>query len=188
MAAAWVLPCTLKPPIASDALRGEAEVAHHRDLGVQQGRQVSGALAAALQLHRLHASLAHQAQARAGCLAGIDMEAAVRQVDDDGQAGAGPDHRRPVMRHVVEGDLQCGVVAQQHLAQGVAHQQGVDAPGGGHPGGGDVVGGHDDQALVVAAGAAEHLEGRQVSHGAESSQAPPDRGAKNRVPVKGSRS
>ena len=50
-------------------------------------------------------------------------------------------HRPAVVEHLLHGHRHGGIIAQHHIAQGVAHQHHIDAAGIDQPGDADIIGG-----------------------------------------------
>ena len=125
-------------------LRREAEVAHHRDLGVDDGLDHRQALAPALELHGLGAGPDERGGVADGVLDRGGVVAQPRQVADDERLWPrdraprtpGPGDGGGVVGHVVDGDLEGVVVAEHHHGDGVADEDQVDAGLVGHPGAG----------------------------------------------------
>ena len=109
-----------------DRLRREAQMAHHRDLGVEDGRDRVEPLAAALELHRAGAG-ADQRRRVADRLLARHVVAHPRQVAHDERPRLRARHRTDVVRHVLGGDLQRVVVAEHDHRERVAHEDHVDA-------------------------------------------------------------
>jgi len=109
-----------------DGLGGQAEVAHDRDLGVEDGLDHGQALATALELDRAGAG----PDQLGGVLHGLlrrDVVAHPRQVAHDQRAGPGPGHRGGVVGQVVDGHLEGVLVAEHDHGDRVADQDQVDA-------------------------------------------------------------
>ena len=137
-----------------DGLGREAEVAHHRDLGVEDRLDGAEALAAALELHRRRAG-ADELGRVADRLLGGDVVAEPRQVTDEQGPGLGPGGGRDMVGHVVDRDLERVLVAEDDHGQRVADQDHVDPGGVGDPGRREVVGGHHHQGRPVALAGAD---------------------------------
>ena len=139
-------------------LRGEAEVAHHGDLGVDEGLDHRQALAPALELHGLGAG-PDELGAVADRLDRGRVVAHPRQVGDDQRLGAVVARRgraqaagdgTGVVGQVVDRDLERVLVAEHDHGHRVAHQDQVDPGLVGHAGTRGVVGrDHDERAAVV---------------------------------------
>ena len=127
-AASSFLPCTRKPPSVLTDCGREAEVAHHRDLGVEDGVDRVEALAAALELHRGGAG-AHEAGRVGDGVLAPEVVAHPRQVGDDQRARLRARDRAGVVRHVVDGDVQRVVVPEHDHRHRVADEDHVDAGG-----------------------------------------------------------
>ena len=99
-------------------------MAHHRHLGVDEGLHHVDPLAAPLQLHRLgpgpdqSGGVAHRVLDR-------DVVAHPRHVAHDQRPGLGPGHGGDVVGHVVDGDLQSVVVAEDDHGEAVADEDDV---------------------------------------------------------------
>ena len=131
-----------------DGLRGEPEVSHHGDLGVDDRLDHRQPLAAALELHALRPG----PDELGGVLHGLDLGGVVahpRQVGDDERlrldalrcrARQATGHGRGVVGEVVDGDLQGVVVAEHDHGDGVTDEDQVHPRLVGHPRAGRVVG------------------------------------------------
>jgi hypothetical protein len=141
----------LEPAHGVERLRRQAEVAHHRDLGVDQGLDDRQALAAAFQLHGLGTGPDERRRVADG-LVDRGVVAHPGQVAHDewrravgGRGGEAPPDGGRVVGDVVDAHLQGVVVAQDHHRHGVADQDHVDAGGMRLARAGGVVGGDHDQ-------------------------------------------
>ena len=143
---------TLDPETAHgvDRLRGQTDMAHDRDLGVDEGLDHRDALTTALELDALGTGpdecrgVAHRVLDR-------DVVAEPRHVGDDQRRGRGPGHRCRVMRHIGHRDLQGVVVAEHDHGDGIADQDEIDAGGIGHARTRCVIGGDHHQWDIATA-------------------------------------
>ena len=110
-----------------DALRREAQVAHHRDAGRENTLDAFPDFGAAFQLHGVGAAFLHDANGRAQRLARRALIRAKRHIHDHQRPLHGPHHGLRVVYHLVQGDGQRGFVAGHHVRGGVADEQHVDA-------------------------------------------------------------
>ena len=96
-------------PVAADgvlALRGEADVGHHRDAGAGDRLDLRGDAAAALELDGVRAALLHEPDGGAQRLGRALLVRAERQVADDQRALGGADHRAYQGEQLVDGDRE----------------------------------------------------------------------------------
>ncbi len=137
-ACSTALPWHLEPTHGVDRLRGQADVGHHRDLGIEDGAHHWEPFAAPLELDRLGTTLPHQTPGVAHGFLDRDVIAHPGEVAHHEAVGLGTGHRCGVLHHDVEVDEQCLVVAVDHVGQRVTDQddvhpglRGDDAPRGG---------------------------------------------------------
>ena len=116
----------LEPAQGVDGLRGETDVAHDGHLGVDDGLDHVDALAATLELHGLGTSADQHRGVPHRVLDGR-VVAHPRHVADDQRPGLGPRHGTDVVRHVVDGDLQRVVIAEDDHGHAVPDENDVDA-------------------------------------------------------------
>ena len=107
-----------------DRLGSETDMAHHRDLGVDDLLDHRESLASALELHRVRTG-PHQPSGIANRLLRRDVVAHPGQVGDDVAVGLGPGDRRRVVHHVVDRHLQGVVVPEHDHGDGVADENEV---------------------------------------------------------------
>ena len=122
------------------AHRRDADVALHRDAGLDDRLDVLGVVLVAFALHHFGIGLVHEAAGVLDRLLLGDVEAPVRHVDH-----AEPEFRAAVDRlrhdhHFVEADCDGALVSEQDHAAGVGHAQDVHAEAIGDDGGAVVVG------------------------------------------------
>ena len=115
----------LEPAHGVHGLRGQADVAHDRDLGVEDGLDHGQALAAPFELDRLGAG-PDQAGGVADGVLDAQVVAEPRHVGDDHGVGLDPGHGGDVVGHVVDGDRQGVVVPEDDHGERVADQDHVD--------------------------------------------------------------
>ncbi len=116
----------LEPTHGMDRLRRQADVAHHRNLRVDDLLDHRQSLATALELHRMGAG-PHQLGRVAHRLLGRHVVAHPRQVADDVAVGLGPRHRSGVVDHVVDRHLEGVVVAEDDHRDRVTDEDEVGA-------------------------------------------------------------
>ena len=119
-------PLNPEPAQGVNRLGGQADVAHDRNLGRNQGFDHQDSPGAPLQFHGLRAGADEPGGIADGVL-GRHVVTQPRQVGHDEGVGLGPGNSRGVMNHVVDGDAERVRVAQDHHRQGITHQQHVDA-------------------------------------------------------------
>ena len=107
------------------SLRGEADMADHRDSALGQQPDGRRHRFAALELDRRAAGLLHHPRAACERLLGRALIASERHVDRDQGVPASAHHRRAVRAHHVERDGDGRGKAVDHLAKAVADQQHV---------------------------------------------------------------
>ena len=83
---------------------------------------------------------------------GIHMKGEVGHVGDDQSPGTGPHHRGGVRHHLIEGHRQGGLVPEDHVPQGISHQNEVDAGFVENTRGEHVVGSEANQATLALLG------------------------------------
>ena len=138
-----------------DRLGSEADVAHDRDAGVDDGADGVSAFYAALKLDRGDAGFLHQAH---GVAHGVDvggLVAAEGHVRDDEGALGGIGHGAGHGDHLVDGQRDGGVAAVDDVGGGVADEQNVDAGVVEDAGGHHVIGRQGGNLLAVALGCLE---------------------------------
>ena len=101
-------------------------MAHHRDLGVEDGAHRVEPLAPTFELHRAGAGADERRRVADGLLA-RHVVAHPRQVADDERLRLRARDRADVVRHVVDGDVQRVVVAEHDHRERVADEDHVDA-------------------------------------------------------------
>ena len=143
-----------------DRLGGQADVAHHRDLGVDQCPHHGRPDGATLELDAPGAG-PDQGGGVADGVGHVDVVAEPRQVADDQRPRLGTGHGGHVVGHVGDGHLQGVLVAEDDIGHRVAHEDHVDAGGIDDAGAGGVVGGDHHQGLVAVA----DLAGAHLRHG-----------------------
>ena len=128
-------------------LRGEADVAHHRDAGADdRARAADRGRAAALELDRVAAGLLDHPHRGGDRLLVADLVGAERQVADQQRRAQAAAHGAREHEHVVELDRGGGVVAEHGRGGRVADEHEVDAGRLGGAGARVVVGGdHHDR-------------------------------------------
>ena len=109
-----------------DGLRREADVAHHRDLGVEDRPDRFDAFAPAFELHRAGAG-PDQCGRVADGLAPGDVVAEPREVAHDQRPRSRTGDRGDVVGHVLGRDLQRVVVSEHDHREGVADEDHVGA-------------------------------------------------------------
>jgi flavin-dependent dehydrogenase len=109
------------------ALRGQADVAHHRDAGGDQPLDELGVDRTALELDRVAAALLHQLAGVADALLDRCLVRHERHVADDMCTPGTARYRTAVVRDLVERHRQGGVVALDDHAERVAHEEHVRA-------------------------------------------------------------
>ena len=112
-----------EPAEAVHALRGEADVRHHRDAGRRQRGDLVGHPLAALQLDRVRAGLLEEARRGGEGLCGASLVAAERQVGDYQRMRRTAHHAADQRDQLVDGHRHGGVVAVHHVGGGVADQE-----------------------------------------------------------------
>ena len=128
----------------------QAEVAHDRDFGPDDRLDGREAGPAALELHGLRAG-ADEGGGVAHRVIGREVVAHPRHVAQDQAARLGPGHRRGVVRHDVDVDVQRVLVAEHVVGHRVADQDDVGAGFGHDPRTRLVVGrDHHDGGVAVA--------------------------------------
>ena len=134
-----------------DALGREAEVAHDRDAGVDDGLDAGADLGAAFELDAVAGCLGHEAAGveHGGLVGGL--VAHVGHVADEPAVGGAAAHGGGVADHVVHRDRQGGVEAEHGHAEAVANEDDVDA-------------GLLDQVGHGVVVAGDHGEGRALRH------------------------
>ena len=131
-------------------LRGQPDVAHDRDLGVEQRLDHGQTLTASFELDALGAGanedgrVAHRVLDR-------HVVAHPGQIADDEGPRLGARHRSGVMGDVVDRDLQGVVVAQHHHGHRITHEDHVGACGVDHTCPGGVVCGEHHERLSTEA-------------------------------------
>ena len=141
-----------QPAERVDRLRREPDVAHHRDLGVEDRLDRVDALVATFELHRAGAR-AHERGRVADRLLARDVVAHPRQVADDECLRLRARDRGDVVRHVVDGDVERVVVTEHDHRQRVADEDHVDPGFVDDARGGRVVGrDHDERCARALAG------------------------------------
>ena len=133
-----------------DRLRRQAEVAHHRDAGLDEQAHRLGDARAALQLDGLRAALLEHAAGVAQGVGGAGLVAHERHVGDDVRLAGGADDGLHVVQHLVHGHGDRGVVAEDDVAEAVADEDERDAGLFDEAGGRVVVGGDHDDLLAAS--------------------------------------
>ena len=108
-----------------------------------------GDVLAAFEFDGLCAALLEQARGVAEGVFGAALEAAEGHVGDDVRAFRGPDDGLHVVHHLVHRDGDCGVVAEDDVAEAVADEDEGDAGLFGEAGRGVFVGGDHDDLLAA---------------------------------------
>ena len=129
-------------------LRGQADVAHHRDAGAPHGRRPAHGFAAALELDRVGPRLLDEAAGVSNSLLVRHLVAHERQVADHQRAVAAASNGTGEDQQLIHGGTDRGhrVVAKHVVRRRVADEHEVDAAPVDDPGGGMVVGrDHDDR-------------------------------------------
>ena len=123
------VPAALHPETAEgvDALRGEADVGHHRDAGRGQRRDLLGDPLAALQLDRMRAGFLHEPDRGGERGGGSGLVAAERQVGDHQRVRCAAHHATHQRDQLVDRDRHRGVVAVDDVGGRVTDQQHRDA-------------------------------------------------------------
>ena len=104
-------------------------MAHHRDLGVEDGFDGSDARRlAAFDLHRMRAGL-DEASGVAHRFLDRDVVREIGHVADDERARRAANGGARVVEHVVDGDAERVGIAEDHHAEGVADEDDVGAGG-----------------------------------------------------------
>ena len=140
------------------ALRGETDVGHDRDAGLDHGPDGLGVVSAALDLDGVRQSLLEEPDAGGHCLPGGDLVAAERQVRHHQRALGRPAHRPAQGQELVHRDGKAGLVAEHVVGSGVAHQQDFDSGLIKDLGGVLLVGGQHGKALAVVLGLLEVVD------------------------------
>ena len=109
-----------------DRLRGEADMAHHRDAAPGEERDRLGHLLAAFELYRQAAGLGHDPGGGAERVRWRRLIRPKRQIHDNRRVARRPHHRSAMRDHHVEGHGQRAVEAVDHHRQAVADQEQVD--------------------------------------------------------------
>ena len=123
-------------------------MAHHWDLGVDDLLDHRESLTPALKLHRVRTGT-HQPSSVAHRLLLGNVVTHPRQIADDVAVGLGPSHRRGVMHHVVDRDLEGVVVAEHHHRDRIADQDQIGTGFACDASTGGVVGGDHDEGLTT---------------------------------------
>ena len=110
-----------------DALRREADVAHHRDARIHHQPDLGADLRPALQLHRVHAALFQEATGIFERLMDIALIAHEGHVADQEREAGAALHRAAVVEHLVHGDGQRVLMPKDDHRERVADQDRVDA-------------------------------------------------------------
>ncbi len=109
-----------------DRLRRQANVAHHRDAGLYKSSDRVGHAYAAFELDRVRARFGHEATGVAQRLLGSNLERHKRHVGDDQRMrGTAHDGTR-VVKHVIHGDGQCRIMAENDHPERIAHENRID--------------------------------------------------------------
>ena len=146
-----------------DRLRRQADVPHHRDLGLDDRIDHRHPLATSLQLHGLSPGPDEGGRVAHGVL-DRDVVAEPREIAHDHRTRSGAGHRPNVVGHVVHGDLQRVVVAEHDHGHRVADQDEVDAALVGDAGTGRVVRGHHHERIAGPLAGADRGRGQVLSH------------------------
>ena len=136
-------------------LRRQAEMPHHRDLGVGQCVQHVHALAAALDLHRVGAGVPHEASRVPDRLPGAEVIRQPGHVGHQQRLTPAAPHGRRVMEHRGHRDLERGGMSQFDHAERVAHEQDIHTGRFSRERGRRVVRGQHDQRRTRALPGAE---------------------------------
>ncbi len=139
-------------------LRGEADVAAHRNAALGEKAHRFGDLGAALELHHLRAGR-HQFGRAAERLLWRFLIAAERHVADEKTAFAAARDAARVIGHVGERHRQRGLVSLQHHAERVADQEAVQAGCVQHRGEARVVAGEHGYFHAIVAQLLQRLDG-----------------------------
>ena len=109
------------------ALRGEADVPHHRDAGLHDAADLLLAAHTAFQLHRVRTGLLHEPDGGVQRFLRTVLVRTERQVGHHQRTLGRADHGPGERDELVDGDGQRGVVAEHGVAGGVADEQEVDS-------------------------------------------------------------
>jgi hypothetical protein len=136
------VPAALHPETAEgvDALRGEADVCHHRDAGGAQGRDLRGDPLATLQLDGMRAGFLHEPDRGVQRRGRARLVAAERQVGDHQSVRCTAHDAAHQWNQLVDRDRHRGVVAVDDVGGRITDQQHRDTGVVEDPGGGVVVG------------------------------------------------
>ena len=156
-----------EPAEDGDGLRGEADVAHHRDAGVdERPGGVDATRPTALELHRVHAPLLQKPRRGRHRVRGAPLVGAEREVaDEEGPRGAARD-RAAVREHLVEGDGERRVVAVHDHRRAVPDEAHVEAREVDVHGARVIVRGDDADALAAGVLRRELAQGHARRRGA----------------------
>ena len=109
-----------------DALGRETEVAHHRNLRVEQRAHDSLTNPAAFEFHAV-GSASNQLGGVSHALTEVDVVAQPRHVRDDVRVGLGRRHRANVVTHVVDTEVQGVLLTEYDVGQRVTDEDQIDA-------------------------------------------------------------
>jgi len=111
-----------------DRLRGEPDVAHDGDPGLDDGRDAFAELVyRTLEFDRLRAAFRHETSRVADGLLGVELVREERHIADDHGVLDGAGYHRGVVDHLVHGHAEGIVVALNDRTQGIAHENGIYA-------------------------------------------------------------